>query len=106
MEFAGSAVGKSRVPRSASESSDLDMLTCCILRSLEYNDMSDNSRSATLKVRAEVFSLTSSLVSQCERNVLGEGRVHSPDLHEAFKDLFLKVRLYGKVIMSRLDIRW
>ena len=37
-------------------------------------------------------------------NVLGKER-HSPDFHETLKDLFLKVRLYGKIIMSRLDIR-
>lgn len=39
-------------------------------------------------------------------NVLGKERVHWPDFHEALKDFFLEVRLNGKIIMSRLDIRW
>lgn len=68
--------------------------------------MSDNSRSATLKVRAEVFSLTSNLVFCCEHGCATKGVYTLPDLHDAFKDLFLKVRLYGKIVMSRLNIRW
>lgn len=69
--------------------------------------MSDNSRAATLKVRAEVFSLTSSLMlHHYEHKNGGRERIGSPDLHEALEDLFLKVRFYGKIIMSRFDIRW
>lgn len=68
--------------------------------------MSDNSRSATLKVRAEVSSFTFSLAFHCKREHAWKKRAHSPDLHETLKYLIHKVRLYGEIIVSRLDIRW